>query len=248
MAEIIKTTGIVLKSTKHTAEASRLLEIFSPEMGRITAVIRGVEKPKAKLAIASQPFCFGEFMLAEKKGFYTVTDCFVQDAFFDIAYNLDAFVLGSSILEATSKFALVGEKNIELFMLLLKSLKALAYDKAEPTAVAIKYFMSLLDISGFGFDLHTCFLCGKNIQNEKRVGIVYEGGGAVCLDCIHKIDHIDITSGEWGVLKNISNTNIDMLAGLKFSSRESLTSCLKLLLKQVYYRTGEKIKSLDSYF
>ena len=167
MAEIIKTTGIVLKSSKHTVDAARLLEIFSPEMGRFTAVIRGVEKPKAKLAIASQPFCFGEFMLAEKKGFYTVTDCFVQDSFFDIAYNLDAFVLGSSLLEATSKFALVGEKNVELFMLLLKSLKAMAYDKAEPTAVAIKYFMNLLKISGFGFDLHNCFICGKEIGEQE---------------------------------------------------------------------------------
>ena len=248
MAEIIKTTGIVLKSTKHTAEASRLLEIFSPEMGRFSAVIRGVEKPKAKLAIASQPFCFGEFMLAEKKGFYTVTDCFVQDSFFDIAYNLDAFVLGSCMLEATSKFALAGEKNIELFMLLLKSLKALAYDKAEPTAVTIKYLMNLLEISGFGFDLHTCFICGKHLSNEKIVGLVYEGGGAVCNEDKSKIDHIDISSGEWGILKNISNVDITDIARLKFTSREALTACLKILLKQVYYRTGEKLKSLDSYF
>lgn len=248
MAEIIKTTGIVLKSTKHTVDAARLLEIFSPEMGRFTAVIRGVEKPKAKLAIASQPFCFGEFMLAEKKGFYTVTDCFVQDSFFDIAYNLNAFVLGSSLLEATSKFALVGEKNVELFMLLLKSLKAMAYDKAEPTAVAIKYFMNLLKISGFGFDLHNCFICGKDLSNEKSVGLVYEGGGAVCSVDKQRIDHVDISAGEWGVLKNISNTSIEELSGLRFSSREALTSCLKILLKQVYYRTGEKIKALDSYF
>ena len=94
MAESIKTTGIVLKSSKHTIEAARLLEIFSPEMGKFSAVIRGVEKPKAKLAVASQPFCFGEFVLVEKNGYYTVTDCFVHDSFFDLTYNLDAYVLG----------------------------------------------------------------------------------------------------------------------------------------------------------
>ena len=66
MAESIKTIGIVLKSSKHTADAARLVEIFSPELGRFSAVMRGVEKPKAKLAVASQPFCFGEYMLAKK--------------------------------------------------------------------------------------------------------------------------------------------------------------------------------------
>lgn len=248
MAEIIKTIGIVLKSSKHTADAARLLEIFSPEMGRFSAVIRGVEKPKAKLAVASQPFCFGEFMLAEKKGFYTVTDCSVQDSFFDLVYNLDAYVLGSSMLEATTKFAMAGEKNVELFTFLLKSLKAMAYDNAEPTAVAIKFFMCLLEMSGFGFDLHNCSVCGKPLAGEKSIGLVYEGGGAVCSLDKQRVDHIDISLGEWGILKNIYNAAIDDMAGLKFSSREALTSCLKILLKQVYFRTGEKIKSLDSYF
>ena len=248
MSEIIKTMGIVLKSSKHTADAARLLDIFSPEMGRFSAVIRGVEKPKAKLAAASQPFCFGEFMLAEKKGFYTVTDCFVQDSFFDIVYDLDAYVLGSSMLEATTKFAQAGEKNVELFTLLLKSLKAMAYEKAEPTAVAIKFLMTLLEMSGFGFDLHNCSVCGKSLSNEKSIGLIYEGGGAVCSADKYKVDCIDISLGEWGILKNIYNADISSLQGLKFSSRDALTSCLKILLKQVYFRTGEKIKSLESYF
>ena len=248
MSEVIKTVGIVLKSSKHTADAARLLEIFSPEMGRFSAVIRGVEKPKAKLAAASQPFCFGEFMLAEKKGFYTVTDCFVQDSFFDIVYDLDAYVLGSSMLEATTKFAQAGEKNVELFTLLLKSLKAMAYEKAEPTAVAIKFLMTLLEMSGFGFDLHNCSVCGKSLSNEKSIGLIYEGGGAICSADKYKVDCIDISLGEWGILKNIYNADISSLQGLKFSSRDALTSCLKILLKQVYFRTGEKIKSLESYF
>lgn len=248
MAEIIKATGIVLKSSKHTVEAARLLDVFSPSLGRFSAVIRGVEKPKAKLAVASQPFCFGEFMLAERNGFYTVTDCFVYDAFFDLAYNLDAYVLGSSMLEATSKLVQVGEENIELFTLLINSLKVLVYEKAEPTAVAIKYFTESLKLSGFGFDIDECYVCGKPLNHEKKVGLIYEGSGAVCEGHTHNIDCVDLTQAEWGILKNINSTPVNNLANLKFASREDLTSCLKLLLKQFYYRTGEKLVSLDKYF
>ncbi len=247
MPNTIKTMGIVLKSSKHTIDAARLLDIFSPEIGRFSAVIRGVEKPKAKLAVASQPFCFGEFVLAEKNGYYTVIDCAVQDAFFDLVYNLDAYVLGSSLLEITSKFALAGEENIEMFKLLLNSLKVITYENAEPTCVTIKYLMETLKISGFGFDVSMCEVCGKPLGKEKMVGLVYEGSGAVCWNDMPKIEHVALNSAEWGILKNINNTNVNNLAGLKFSSREALTSCLNLLLKQFYYRTGEKIECLTKY-
>ena len=248
MAETIKTTGIVLKSSKHTIEAARLLEIFSPEMGKFSAVIRGVEKPKAKLAVASQPFCFGEFVLAERNGYYTVTDCYVYDSFFNLAYNLDGYVLGCAMLEATSKIIQSGLENLELFTLLLNSLKVIVYENAEPTAVIIKYLMELLNCSGFGFDVIHCQVCGKNISNDKTFGLIYEGTGAVCENDSYKIENVSLTQAEWGVLKNIANNEINHIAGLKFSSRDALTGSLKLMLKQFYFRTGEKLVSLDKYF
>ena len=248
MAETIKTTGIVLKSSKHTIEAARLLEIFSPEMGKFSAVIRGVEKPKAKLAVASQPFCFGEFVLAERNGYYTVTDCYVYDSFFNLAYNLDGYVLGCSMLEATSKVVQMGQENLEHFKLLLNALKIIVYENAEPTAVMVKFLMEVLNSSGFGLDVIHCHLCGKNISNDKTCGLIYEGTGAVCETCGHKIDNIGLTSAEWGVLKNIANNEINHISGLKFASREALTDMLKLMLKQFFYRTNEKLTSLDKYF
>lgn len=248
MAQTIKTTGIVLKSSKHTIEAARLLEIFSPEMGKFSAVIRGVEKPKAKLAVASQPFCFGEFVLAERNGYYTVTDCYVYDSFFNLAYNLDGYILAASMLEATSKIVQIGQENLEHFKLLLNSLKVIVYENAEPTAVAIKFLMELLNGAGFGFDAIHCHVCGKNISNDKTCGLIYEGSGAVCEACAKKMDNVSLTSSEWGVLKNIANNELNHISGLKFSSRESLTDCLKLMLKQFYFRTGEKLTCLDKYF
>ena len=247
MAQTIKVSGIVLKSSKHTIEAARLLEIFSPEMGKFSAVIRGVEKPKAKLAVASQPFCFGEFMLAERGGYYTVTDCYVYDSFFNLAYNLDGYVLGCAMLEATSKIVQAGQENLELFKLLLNSLKVIVYENAEPTAVMIKYLMELLNQSGFGFDVLHCDKCGKNVVNEKNYALIYEGSGAVCASHINK-DCVDLSAAEMGVFKNIASNEINHISGLKFASREALTSCLKLMLKQFYYRTGEKLISLDKYF
>ena len=54
------------------------------------------------------------------------------------------------MLEATSKVVQFGQENLELFKLLLNSLKVIVYENAEPTAVMVKFLMELLSISGFG--------------------------------------------------------------------------------------------------
>lgn len=248
MSESVKTIGIVLKSSPHTSDASRRLEIFSPELGRFSAVIRGVEKPKAKLAVCASPFCFGEFMLAEKNGHHTVTDCFVHDTFYEIAYDLDAYVLGGAMLEITSKLCQEGEQNFELFKLLLNSLKVMVYEKSEPTATLIKFIMETLKLSGFGFSLDVCSSCGRKMGNQATAGLVYESSGAVCSSCESKTQSVHLENGEWAIFKNLSNTDINSLATLKFSSREKLTSVLKLTLKQLFFRTNEKVECLKKYF
>lgn len=248
MAESTKTIGIVLKSSPFSKEASRMLEIFSPELGRFFAVIRGVEKPKAKLAVCASPFCLGEFVLAEKSGRYTVTDCFVHDTFYDLAYNLDSYVLGSAMLEITSKLCQEGESNVDIFTLLLNCLKVMVYEKSEPTATLIKFIIESLKLSGFGFELSTCGNCGKPMASQLVAGLVYEGSGVLCSECKSKIMNVDLSRGEWEILKSINNCTISQLSKCEFSSRDWLTSVLKLVLKQFYYRTNEKIVCLIKYF
>ena len=248
MAENIKTMGIVLNSSPHNIDGARRLLVFSPERGLFSAVIRGVEKPKAKLAVASSPFCFGEFVLAEKSGRFTVIDCAVQDTFFEIAYNLDAYVLASAMLEITSKIAQEGESNLELFKLLLTSLKVLVYEKAEPSVVLIKFMCECLNISGFGFDLKTCACCNKDMRVQVKVGLIYESSGVICSNCCSKMQNIALNQNEWKILSSINLCDMNNLGELNFDMREDLTSVLKMVVKQFYYRTNEKVNCLIKYF
>ena len=55
----VKTEAVVLKAIDYK-DNDKLLTLFSPSLGKITAGIKGVKKPKAKLAFAAQPFCFAE--------------------------------------------------------------------------------------------------------------------------------------------------------------------------------------------
>jgi len=58
----IKVRGIVLKASDYKDD-DKLLRLYTLEQGKIGAVMRGVKKAKARLKIASQIFCFGEYLL-----------------------------------------------------------------------------------------------------------------------------------------------------------------------------------------
>ena len=61
----LKYKGIVLAARDHK-EKDKLVTLFTLEQGKITALLKGVKAPKAKLAFAAQLFCFGEFLLVTR--------------------------------------------------------------------------------------------------------------------------------------------------------------------------------------
>ena len=86
----VKTDAVVLKAIDYK-DNDKLLTLFSPSLGKITAGIKGVKKPKAKLAFAAQPFCFAEYVLAERGGRYTVTAAYLHESFFELRADVEAF-------------------------------------------------------------------------------------------------------------------------------------------------------------
>ena len=188
--------------------------------------------------------------MAERGGRYTITDVYVHDTFFQLAYNLDSFVVGSSLLEITSKLAQTGEENLSLFKLLLTALKVMAYEKVNPSAVFIKFIIESLAISGYGLNFKKCNGCGKSLDDQNSASLIYESGGVLCHGCGQHTDSVKLSASEWQTLKQIVDCDIDSLAVLNDQnfSREILVSLMKDMTKQFYFRTSEKLKSLDKYF
>ena len=78
----IKVNALVIKAIDYK-ENDKILTLYSLEKGRLSANIKGVKKPKAKLKFASEPFCFAEFILAEKLGKYTVINASYKNSFYN---------------------------------------------------------------------------------------------------------------------------------------------------------------------
>ena len=148
----IKTEAIVLQSIDYK-DNDKLLTLFSPSLGKITAGARGVKKATAKLAFAAQPFCFAEYILAEKGGRYTVTNAYMHESFFSLRYDIVRFYAACAAAEICLAILYENEGYEGLFIGLIECLKSLALAEEDPAEAVAAFSLIALRESGYPIDL-----------------------------------------------------------------------------------------------
>ena len=161
----IKTEALVLQSIDYK-DNDKLLTLFSPSLGRITAGIRGVKKPKAKLAFSAQPFCFAEYILAEKGGRYTVTNAYLHESFFSLRCDIVRFYAACAMAEICLAILYENEDYEGLFVALIEGLKALALTEDDAAEAVISFVLVALRESGYPLDLGFLEECGGDIGEK----------------------------------------------------------------------------------
>ena len=130
MAE--KLQAIVIKSNDRK-EKDRNILLFSIEKGKVWCTLKGVKSPKAKMKLAQNPFCFGEFVLENGKAGLIVTGFEAIETFHEISEDIDKFFSASAVLEVINSMNFSSlEDNTAMFILLLKTLKAICFSQANP--------------------------------------------------------------------------------------------------------------------
>ena len=161
----VKTEAIVLKAIDYK-DNDKLLTLFSPSLGKITAGIRGVKNPKAKLAFAAQPFCFAEYVLAEKGGRYTVTAAYLHESFFELRLDVNAFYAACAAAEICRGLSLENERFEGLFIAFIECLKALCLAGEDTAEALITFLLTALRESGYPIDLSYLEECDGDIGEK----------------------------------------------------------------------------------
>ena len=161
----IKTEAIVLQAIDYK-DNDKLLTLFSAEFGKITAGIRGVKKPKARLAFAAQPFCFAEYVLAEKGGRYTVTGAYLHESFFSLRTDIVRFYAACALAEVCRTILPENEHYENLFIGLIEGLKALSLAEDDPAEAVISFLLIALRESGYPIDLSYLEECDGDVGEK----------------------------------------------------------------------------------
>ena len=146
--EGIKVRALVISSADYK-ESDKLITLCSVEQGKITANLKGCRKQKSKLRFCGAPFCFGEYILTEKNGFYVVTGATAIEQFYEISSNLDRFYAGNVILETVNKITKEGEDTALIVANALTHLKSLCYDEdIDEGIVLLSFYLNLFKQAG----------------------------------------------------------------------------------------------------
>ena len=142
----IKVDALVLRTADY-GESDRMLTLFTLQNGKLSAAAKGVRKAKARLNFAAQPFCFGEYVLAQKGERYTVISAFATDAFYGLRMDIGKLYAAASLAGLCDAVLPEGLVNEELFLLAVTALGEMC-EKEETEAllrsVISDYYRSVL--------------------------------------------------------------------------------------------------------
>lgn len=230
----VKVNALMLRAVDYL-ENDKILTLLTAERGKLTAGIKGVKKAGAKLKFAAQPFCFAEYILAERGGRYTVTQASECESFYDLRTDVNKYYAACSVCETAMALTYEGDGNAEIFADCISALTAMCSD--DEKLVLIKFLLSALRRSGYGVSLENCTECGANLTKAIKMRFDMDAGAFTCWDC--------------GTGVGTSGTTYNALRVADGKGGEITLDgekrALKLLKQYLAYKTDAKLNSLQQY-
>lgn len=209
---LYRTEAIVLRRQAF-GEADRLLTLYTPGLGKIRVLAKGVRKPTSRKAGHIELFTHSRLLIAKGKSLDLVTQADTVNAFLPLRVDLGRTSHAYYLAELVDGFTEEGEENRRLFELLLNSLSWLA--EAEDTALVLRYFdLRLLDYVGYRPELFRCVRCERPL-GESGSFFGPADGGVLCLPC---------GQGE----RNCREVSAQSLAALRYLQTKDLELCRRL--------------------
>jgi DNA repair protein RecO (recombination protein O) len=174
------TRGVVLRSVNYR-ETSRILTLFSRDLGRITVSARGCMRPKSRERAATEMFTLGEYSLSERAGRYYLNTACIENAFYNLRLDMERLAHASYFIEICESVLNEEEQQPEFFDLLCACLCALCDGRAETGLVRLFFEARSMDILGFRPEIESCASCGGELK--EKVWFSVTAGGAVCENC-----------------------------------------------------------------
>ncbi len=236
------TDAIVLKITK-TGESDRLLTLLTRDRGIMKAFAKAADRPKNKLHMSTNLFCYGRFTFYEGVKSTKVEECDLNETFYSLQSDIGKLALAQYFNELMIEAAPVETDANEYLRLLLNSLFFLANDKKNPTMLKALFEFRLSSLIGYMPSLVACGECGEFESDtmffNETSGELYcstcrgHGTKSYPLEVISSMRHIIFSETDKLFSLNISQ---DSLPRLEYASEKYLMSVLK-----------RKFRTLDFY-
>jgi DNA repair protein RecO (recombination protein O) len=163
------------------AEADRIVTLLTRERGKLSAVAKGVKRPRSKLSAALQPFCHSAVLLAEGRSLDVVSQARIVRFFHRLREDLTRVTCASHLVELTDRLVAEHAPAGQVFDLLRTALCRLE-EEGDPELHMRAFELKLLRAVGYEPHFSACAQCGASTGGDR---IIYSAatGGVLCVAC-----------------------------------------------------------------
>jgi DNA repair protein RecO (recombination protein O) len=181
MSQTLKSEAIVLRSMRY-GEADRILHLYTPHHGKVSAIAKGVRKAKSRFGGRLEPFfrIEGIFHIG-RSDLLTVTSASTVTAHARLREDGPALDAAARACDAVARLFATDDPHPGVFHLLANELTLLDDGARHATAAnAVAFRLKLLLAAGIAPHLAGCASCG---EREHLSGFSGAAGGVVCPAC-----------------------------------------------------------------
>jgi DNA repair protein RecO (recombination protein O) len=185
MAGSLKTEAVVLRSLRY-GEADRILHLYTPQRGRLSAIAKGVRRTKSRFGGRLEPFFRLQLVLYEgRSDLLTVTAAETVDGYPRLREDGPALDSAARACDAVGRLFETDEAHPGVFALLCNELALLdaraGGERSHAThANQLAFRLKLLLAAGLAPQLGGCAVCG---DAEHLSAFSGAAGGTVCGSC-----------------------------------------------------------------
>ena len=175
-----QTEAVIIKKTK-LGEADRILTLYTPHLGKIQGVAKGVRRPRSKLSGHLELLTHSLVSLARGRNLDTITGSQTINSFLPIKSDLELTSYALYVTELVNQFTADHIENYPLFDLLLNTLGQLC--QGGNNELVLRYFeLHLLSQVGYRPQLQHCVLCRSPLEPVTN-SFCPGAGGMLCPGC-----------------------------------------------------------------
>lgn len=244
---IQKSEGIVLRRAS-LRETSLILTLYTKDFGKIKGILRGVRGYRSQCGGgALEILAYDEIVFYERKksDIYTVSQCDLLDFFNPVRESLDRLAYATYIIELLDSVTSLSDKNVEVFDLLLNSLRLLS-GESSARRVARIFEIKLLHLLGLMPSLELCASCGEKLDlggSSAKFSLMH--GGLICKNCLEADrDACPIMAGTARFITHIRSLPFEKVARIKVAA--SVGKELEAILRKFLdYHIERRLRTLE---
>ncbi|MEE8470647.1 MAG: DNA repair protein RecO, partial [Dehalococcoidia bacterium] len=164
---VYKTEAIVLKKT-NLGEADNIISLYTPDLGKIRAVAKGVRRPRSKLGGHIEPLTQSALLMAQGRNLDIITQSQTIESFLPLRTNLWQTCCAIYVAELVDQFTAEQVENYPVYRLLHHTLHWLC--TARSSELVLRHFeLNLLSHLGYRPELYLCPNCRSPLTPRQNL-------------------------------------------------------------------------------